>query len=105
MSEGPAPSVFTEWRPGLFFLGGRVATAVAVAPRPASADTIPVPAPRRLVRRMGLERIREYLVRLDEEAQHLEDVGGGRLDTSLDVHGKSAGGRIGDVYAGTRRKV
>ena len=83
-----------------------MAPAVAIATRPsAPADTLSVPVPRRLARRMGMERIRLFLENLDKEAQDLEDVGGGRLEPALDVHGKAAGGRIGDVYMGRRRKV
>lgn len=82
-----------------------MATAVADATRPSTTDTIPVPVPRRLVRRMGVDGLRQYLERLDADAAFLEAAGGGQLQSSIDVRSKATGGGIGDVHTAPRRKV
>jgi hypothetical protein len=82
-----------------------LATAVAAATRPQPSKDVLVPIPRALVDRMGLERLRHYLARIDAETEYLATNGGGELQTLLGVNGDARGGGIGDVSTAPRRKV
>lgn len=79
-----------------------MATAVATATRPAlPKDAVLVPPG--LVSLWGAEKVRMYLARLEADTRFLIQMGGGQLQSAVDVHGDGSG--IADMFTAPRRKV